>query len=140
MKRLYAIHIIAMLVLFVVVLYFLRQYVNVRMTGSADYGKPSLGLGICSLFFFAFSIFVGLKTVLRLRKTGGLLLAGAGGFFFWSGVMISSPKHISVAEVYWAWYAYIIVAIGLSVIGARKFDKAPLPIASYEDQILDDEL
>lgn len=148
MKKLYLLHILAMIALFFLGTHFLAEYMGVMgkmatedITGSLgselDYGIPSQNYAICSLFFFAISILVALRTIPRMRKTGGILLFGAIAYIAWSFLIISTPRSINISETFPAWIAYIVVAIVLSIIGILRIDAAPLPVVHYEDQILD---
>lgn len=147
MKKLYQLHIVALIILGLLGIYFVNGYYNAmadwfKAIGEVDlestnYKSYGRNYGICSLFFFALSFVVGVKTWSRLRKTGGLLVVGSIFFFLWSLGMIESPGAIGVHEVYPAWVAYIIVAIGLSWIGIKQYDTVQVKSYGQED-VLDD--
>jgi hypothetical protein len=94
--------------------------------------------GICSLFIFAFSVFVGWKMIAKLEKTGGLLLLGSLSGLLGTILMIKSPDDILLERVFPAWAIYAVIAICLSIYGALKYEKTP-DIRTYsKDEILDD--
>lgn len=147
MKKLYVAHILALFMLFFLGTYFLNAYYNMQLVDvtqriglveRVDYGQPGKYYGICSLFFFAFSIIVGLQTMPRLRKTGAVLILGGFAFIGWSCLVIASPGHININEFFPAWVAYIVIAIGLSIYGILVIDKVELINTNFDDQLLDD--
>lgn len=148
MKKLYLLHIVAMIALFFLGTHFWAEYVKIMsqlttenitsdLNLNLDYGIPSRNYALCSLFFFAISILVALRTIPRMRKTGGLLFFGAIGYVAWSLLIISTPKNIGIHEIFSAWVAYIVVAIILSIIGIFRIDTAPMPVVHDDEQILD---
>lgn len=93
---------------------------------------------IFSLFLFAFSVFVGLKTSVVFQKTRLMLILGGIGFFIWSIKMMTYPSENSIEDVFFAWLAYISVAIGLSIYWFWNYEKVSKLRIDYKDDILDD--
>ena len=144
MRTLHLLHIIVLFILFGFDLYYIRQYrlavARMELLGieSSSYGVPSFEYGIISLIVFVCTTALGIWTRKRLPKTGNLLLLGGTGYSLWSCIMIASPRHISVQEIFPAWCIWIVLAIVLSGIGYLRADNVIEQF--YDDDILDDKL
>lgn len=89
---------------------------------------------VCSLF----SIVVGGKTVLELRKTGLIFISGGILFFIWS-ILKNDLIWINIERVAFACTVYNIGAIGLSVYVLLNYNKLIIP-RNDQDELLDDEI
>jgi len=144
MRFLHGLHLFAMFILFMIGLWLMRVYRNslsiIEVVGLEDsgYQNASLYYGLISACFFVFTIVLGWKTRRKLPMVGSLLLIGGAAFFFWSLLMASSPRKISIAEVFIAWCAWLLTAVVLNGWAFLYIDSAEELHPDYDDDILDD--
>lgn len=155
MKKLYFLHILSLILLLLMGYYFITELRNILEPPIVAEGQITdweiirhrirsklitRAYAVCSLFVFAFSVFVGWKTLTRLKELGLGLMVGGAGFFIWAIFMTKSPSQISIHEVFPAWVIYIILTICLSIYGRLNYEKAIDLRIYHEDEILDDEM
>jgi hypothetical protein len=140
LKNLNLFHFLTMLFLLGIGVYYLIDYHPSRVQlwegveMSSFYIIPSYEYGIISCMFFSITISLGIFTLKKMPKTGSLLILGGVLFTIWSGMMVDSPSHISIHEVFPAWVLWIIITIILNGIVYLRVNSLP---EVFFDDILD---
>ena len=100
------------------------------------YISPSYEYGVISCIIFFLTTLLGITTIKKMPKSGGLLVLGGATFAFWAGIIVYSTSHISINEVFPAWVLWIIIAILLNGIVYLRVHSIP-EVFFDNDDILD---
>jgi hypothetical protein len=155
MKKIYLLHLLSLILLLFIGYNFLAELIfvlenpiieegvvtDLQMMSSRIRAKLLTKVyGVCSLFIFAFSVFVGWITIAKFKNTGRLLILVSISGFVGTVLMLNSSHVIDLERGYPVWLFLVVIVICINIYGLLNYQEAPNLRMGYTDEILDDEM
>lgn len=124
--------ILVLMTLLLAAFYHLRAFqiglANIAIVGFSwdAYHAPSYNFALCALVACSLTVVLGYTIRQRLPVVGALLMVVGLVFTLLSAVMLTLPRWINIADVFYYWCAFIASGVMLTLLASLLYNRPDL--------------